>query len=424
MILANATIVNPDFILESQNVQINEAAGLITKIMPDIPETDEIIFDCKDMWLFPGLVDIHVHLRDLNQSQKEDFKTGTQAAIHGGFTTLFDMPNKEPPINNQLFYQKVQSLAKNIKDVDIYSFVLVDDQLLKEGFNWTYGKIFFGGTTATAGVEYNILDRVNKLQEKFFTIHAEDASTIKQNQSLFSNEIKFHNKIRSPEGELIAVSYIINFLEKNRNYLNRYHIAHVTLPETVNKILSANLTNLSFEVAPHHMFLSEDDIDSLGEFIKVNPPLRSYDQMLELRKLWIEGKIPVLASDHAPHTKEEKMKLKMSGIPSLDTNLRLLLDFCLKSNISPTLITKTFSTNPAQLLALNDRGIIEEGKRADMVLVDPNKKEIINEIYSKCNWSPWQGKGLQGVPLITFKNGIPVFIDKTVDKALFLTKDF
>lgn len=422
MILTNATIINPDFIEDGQTIQINEVTGLIEKIVSDIPETDEVIFDCKGMWLFPGMVDIHVHLRDLNQVQKEDFKTGSQAAIHGGFTTLFDMPNKLPPINNQLFYQKVKALAKNIKDVDIYSFVLVDDQLLQEHFDWTYGKIYFGGTTATTGVEYEILDKVNKLQEKFLTIHAEDASTIKHNQSLFPNEIKFHNKIRAPEAELTAVSYIINFLEKNRNYLNRYHIAHITLPETVNKILSANLTNLSFEVAPHHMFLSEDDIESLGEFIKVNPPLRSYDQMMELRKLWIEGKIPVLASDHAPHTKEEKLILKASGIPSLDTNLRLLLDFCVKSNISPTLITKTFSTNPAQLLALNDRGVIEEGKKADLVLVDPNRKEIVNKIYSKCNWSPWQGKGLQGVPLITFKDGKPVYISQTVDKSLFSTE--
>ena len=422
MILTNATIINPDFILESQNIQINEITGIISKISPDSIENDEAVFDCKDMWLFPGLIDIHVHLRDLNQSNKEDFVTGSQAAVHGGFTTLFDMPNKNPPINNQLFYQKVQALAKKIPEVDIYHFVLVDDQLLNENFNWTFGKIFFGGTTATAGVEYSILEKVNLLQEKFFSIHAEDAKIIQKNEKLFSKDVTNHNKIRSPEAELTAVSHIIDFLEKNRNYLNRYHIAHVTLPETVQKITKANLSNLSFEVTPHHMFLSEDDIEYLGEFIKVNPPIRSYEQMIELRKLWVEGKIPVLASDHAPHTKEEKLNQKVSGLPSLDTNLRILLDYCLTSNISPTLITRTFSTNPAVLVALNDRGIIEEGKKADLVLVNPNLKEIVDKIYSKCKWSPWQGKGLQGVPVITFKNGKPVFIHHSIDKSFFETK--
>ena len=300
---------------------------------------------------------------------------------------------------------------------------LVDNQLLAERFDWTYAKIYFGGSTATEGVEYDILDKVNDLQEKFFAIHAEDKAQIVRNEVLYDKmDSRNHNKIRSPDAELLAVSRVIKFLEDHKNYLNRYHIAHVTLPETVDKIIGANLPNLSFEVAPHHMFLSENDFEILGDYVKVNPPLRSHDHMIQLRKLWIEGKIPILASDHAPHTKEEKINLKVSGIPSLDTNLRLLLDFCLKSNISPTLITKTFSSNPSLLMALNDRGIIEKGKKADLVLVNPNRKEIVSTIYSKCKWSPWQGKGLQGVPLITFKNGKPVYIDEKVDKNIFVEK--
>ena len=170
------------------------------------------------------------------------------------------------------------------------------------------------------------------------------------------------------------------------------------------------------------MFLCEDDIDVLGDYIKVNPPLRSYEKMVELRNLWIGGKVPIIASDHAPHTKDEKVNQKVSGIPSLDTNLRLLVDFCLKSSISPTLIAKTCSTNPALLMALHDRGVIEEGKKADLVLFDPNKSETVDKIYSKCNWSPWQGKTLQGIHLITFKSGRPVYINETVDKTLFEKK--
>ncbi len=421
MILTNATVINPDFILENHDVQINEKTGIIENILPDILDTkDDKIFDCKDMWLFPGLIDIHVHLRDLNQKQKENYSTGAQAAVHGGYTTLFDMPNKQPPINNQLYFQKVQTLAQKQTVADIFQFVLVDEKLLTESFNWRYGKIYFGGTTATSGVEYDILDKVTFLQEKFFSIHAEDKDEINQNAKIYDNKNpKLHNKIRSPDAELIAVTKVIDFLKKHRNYLNRYHIAHVTLPETINMISEANLTNLSFEVTPHHMFLSENDIDTLGDFIKVNPPLRSFEQMMELRNLWINGKIPIIASDHAPHTKEDKIKYKLSGIPSLDTNLRLLLDYCIRSNISPTLITRTCSTNPALLMALNDRGTIEQGKKADLVLVNPNRKEIVDKIYSKCKWSPWQGKGLQGVPLITFKSGKPVFIDEKIDPSLF-----
>lgn len=415
MILTNATIINPDFILEGHHIVIDEKNGIITKILEDIPNSsDQNIFDCKNMWLFPGLVDIHVHLRDFEQRNKEDFNTGSQAALHGGFTTVFDMPNKIPSINNQLMYQKARIMAERITTTDIYSYVLVDDQLLSESFNWTYGKIIFGGTTASSGVEYSILNQVNLLQEKFIAIHAEDRDEIVRNEKLYDKtDVKNHNKIRSPKAEQIAVEMVLNFLEKNRNFLNRYHIAHVTLPETVKRIKKSNLTNLSFEVAPHHMFLSEDDTELLGDYVKVNPPLRSNAEMKELRNLWIAGEIPILASDHAPHTKEEKINQKVSGIPSLDTNLRLLTDFCLKSNISPSLITKTFSTNPALLMAKNDRGIIEEGKKADLVLVDPNRKESVQEIYSKCGWSPWEGRTLQGVPICTWKKGILVYQKET-----------
>ena len=423
LILSNASIINRDFILERKNIVIDEPKGNISKILDDLPSSDEKVIDCKNRWLFPGLVDIHVHLRDLGQQNKENFVTGSQAAIHGGFTTVFDMPNKIPPINNQLFFQKVRKLAESINQTDIYSYVLVDDHLLAESFNWIYGKIIFGGTTAFSGVEYSILEKVNQLQEKFIAIHAEDKNEIARNEKLYDkNNTKFHNKIRSADAERIAVDKIINFVGTHKNYLNRYHIAHVTLPETVIKINKANLTNLSFEVAPHHMFLSEDDIDLLGDYVKVNPPLRSYDEMMELRNLWINGEVPVLASDHAPHTKEEKIHSKVSGIPSLDTNLRLLTDFCLKSNISPSIITKTFSTNPAILLALNDRGIVEEGKKADLVLVDPNHKEIVEEIYSKCQWSPWMGKTLQGVPICTWKNGKIVY-KKESDSSSEINKE-
>ena len=190
MILTNATIINSDEILESRTIIIDEISGLIKSITKALQEgTDEKVIDCKNMWLFPGLIDIHVHLRDLNQSQKEDFTSGSQAAIHGGYTTLFDMPNKQPPINNQLFFQKVQKLAENISIADIYNYVLIDDHLLSESFNWTFGKIFFGGTTATTGVEYEILDKINHLQEKFFAIHAEDKDEIVANSSKIIQKI-------------------------------------------------------------------------------------------------------------------------------------------------------------------------------------------------------------------------------------------
>lgn len=416
MILANATIINPDEILERKHIVIDEETGHVKHILSDVTGNNQQVIDCKNMWLFPGLIDIHVHLRDLKQSNKEDFTTGSQAAVHGGYTTLFDMPNKQPPINNQLYFQQVRKLSESISIADIYNYVLVDEQLLSESFNWTFGKIYFGGTTATSGVEYDILNKLNLLQEKFFAIHAEDKEEIIHNESLFDKgSIKNHNKVRSPLAETIAVEKILKFIEKHKNYLNRYHIAHVTLPETVKKLNSTNIPNLSFEVAPHHMFLSENDIDLLGDFIKVNPPLRSHEHMIELRHLWVNGKVPIIASDHAPHTKEEKLQQKVSGIPSLDTNLRLLTDFCIRSSISPTLIAKTCSSNPALVTALNDRGIIEEGKKADLVLVDPTKKETVNKLYTKCNWSPWQGKSLQGIPVFTIKNGKIVYQHDSYD---------
>lgn len=411
MILSNVTIVNTNKIMHEKHIVINEKKGLITNIADELPNIEGKVIDCKNMWLFPGLIDIHVHLRDLQtQKHKEDFFTGSKAALHGGYTTLFDMPNKSPPINSSEMFQKVQSLTANNTLVDIFHYALIDENSLSKPFNWTYGKIYFGGSTATNGVEYSVLEKVNLLQEKIISIHAEDGEEIQRNkQKIVTSDVYSHGRIRSPAAELIATERVINFLINKNNYLNRYHIAHVTLPNTIEKILSTNLSNISFEVTPHHMFLSENDLDILGDFVRVNPPLRSFDNMIKLRNLWVEGKIPIISSDHAPHTKNEKIQEKQSGIPSLDTNLRILADYCLKSNINPSLITRTCSTNPAQLMGLPDRGVIDIGKKADFVLLDPNKSEVIKKLYTKCNWSPWEGKRLQGIPVCTLKNGKIVY---------------
>ena len=412
MKLVNVAIITDECITHNMTVTLNAEKGIITDITPYKPDLDVLIdnensLDCSNFWLFPGLIDIHVHLRDLGQSENEDYNTGSLSAINGGFTTVFDMPNKKPPTNSLERLININKLTKNIKSVDIFNYVLIEDELLSESFDWIYGKIYFGGSTATSGVEYSILDKIATLSGKFFSIHAEDGEIIRQNMLEYdSTNVLDHNKIRSPKSELKAVKVILQFLQKNNNKNNHYHFAHVTLPETV-EIIPNNIQNISFEVAPHHLFLCEDDVNELQELIKVNPPLRSKKDMIALRRLWVEGKIPLLASDHAPHTLENKKSLKPSGIPSLDTNLRLLLDFCITNDINPSIITKTFSSNPAKIMNMQDKGIITIGSKADLVLVDPTKSEIISKeiIKSKCKWSPWEGKELKGIPIATWKNG-------------------
>ena len=414
MIIKNIAIIHENKIQKNTDIRLNEKTGCIQDINSKLePESKEKILNGSGLWIFPGLIDIHVHLRDFEQNYKEDYKTGVKSAISGGYTTIFDMPNKVPPVDTYEIYKIVLNKIENIKDVDIYQYVMITNDLLKKNDFWTYGKIYLGaGSTSALGQEYSILDKTNKFKGKFISIHAEDSEIIAKNSKIYKNPVFDHNKIRSPDAETIAIKNVLEKIKNNNLTKNHIHFAHVSLPSSIELINSYKLENISFEAAPHHLFLNEDDLIQLGSFGKVNPPLRSYEDMHKLRILWEEGKIPVLASDHAPHTEEEKKSENPSGIPSLDTNFRVLLDHCLRNSISPSLITKTYSTNPAKLIGLfKDHGSIETGKKADFVLVDPTKEEKITKsmLNTKAKFSPWENKILKGVPLFTFKAGTQVW---------------
>jgi dihydroorotase len=408
VLLKNITIIHEDRIDKSVDIRINGISGLIENIASEIDsKNEEKILDCSNLWMFPGLIEIHAHLRDFGQSYKEDYTTATKAALAGGYTTVFDMPNKIPPVNNIEMYNKVLKKIEHINMIDIYQYIMITNNLFELNDFWIYGKIYLGaGSTAASGQEYNIIEKTHRFMNKFISIHAEDGKIISKNSKKYTDPVFDHNKIRSPAAELTAIKKVLEILETKSLTNNKYHFAHISLPESINLIKNYNLKNVSFEAAPHHLFLSEDDLNNLKVFGKVNPPLRSKKDMLGLRALWEKGEIPIIASDHAPHTIEEKEKLKVSGIPSLDTNLRLLLDHCLKNSISPTLITKTCSTNTAKLMGIfESKGSIEIGKKADLVLVDPEKEEPISKemLETKAKWTPW-GKKLLSVPIVTFKD--------------------
>ncbi|MHA2363954.1 MAG: dihydroorotase [Candidatus Hodarchaeales archaeon] len=419
--MKNIDLILPNSIINGGAIEWDEETGCITTVLAhkSLPMSTDAI-DGKRNWLFPGFIDIHVHFRDFNHSHKETYQSGSNAALKGGITTIFDMPNKIPPLDTQKRLNNAIQQSKK-SNIDIFTFALLTELSIKEDMFWKYGKIYFGGSTAAQDTPYKILKKIPDSTALIISCHAEDGSIIRENLKCFDpKNVYQHNQIRDPQAEVTAVKNVLTLLKDMKFQQTKFHIAHVSVPNTIN-ILNNNSLSLSFEVTPHHMFLNTNDLVKLGELGRVNPPLRDKNDMLQIRNSWEQGLIPIVASDHAPHTLEEKENNYVSGIPELDTAFRVLIDHCLRKTISPSLIARTYSYNPAQRMNITDRGHLKSGLMADLVLVDPNMKEkiISDHLETKCGWSPWENQELKGIPLVTWKRGIPKWFHPNINSESF-----
>jgi dihydroorotase len=380
MWIFNCQIVT-DKKIASGKVEFSEETGKILHLSHQQSINSSIKeqgIDAKGLYLCPGMVDVHVHLRDLNQSYKETLESGAQAALHGGITTVFDMPNKDPKVDNLKVLNELKEKASKISEIDIFSYLLLND----------HSKF----TKKT-------------IDSKFLVIHAEDSSVIAKNQKELNFNVENHNNIRSIEAETVAIEKIITEIKKKTTIENKihYHFAHVTNKEALDCISKQNLPNYSTEVTPHHIVLNTNDLSRLKNRGFVNPPLRSKHTQQELMKMFLQNKIPILATDHAPHNLEEKIEKNLSGFPSLETVVPVMLS----SKIPLSLLVKTYSKNPSKIMNLKDRGEIKPGKLADLILIDLEKslKVSAEELCSKAKWSPWDGEILNGWVSKTWKRG-------------------
>lgn len=328
--------------------------------------------------ILPGLIDPHVHLRDPGQTKKEDFYTGTRAALAGGFTTILDMPNNKIPITTfKKLNEKIKIAKKKIVcDVGFYFGSLGDNfNEFKKVKNKVLGiKLYLNKTTGNFLIDKTVLEKTFSTWKKPILVHAEDN----------------------------MLDVIINLTKKIKN---KVHICHISTTKDLKKIIKAKKQGLRITcgVTPHHLFLTEKDVKRLGGFGKMKPPLQSKQNQ---NFLWKNLRfIDVIESDHAPHTIEEKRGVKPAfGVPGLETTLPLLLTAVSEKKLKIKDIIRLCSTNPAKIFG------IKVDKRT-YVEVDLNSSFIIHNssLFTKCGWSPFNGWKVKGKVVKVFIRGKKVF---------------
>ncbi len=399
MIIKNARIVSPGGIREANIYATNER---ITRITKTTNENDEEIIDANGMLVLPGLIDVHVHLRDPGATHKEDFFTGTCAALAGGYTTVLDMPNNNPPTTTVKTLREKEKIAaeKTVCDYDFHFGAEKDnfEEIIKAGPRSL--KLFMGSSTGNL-----LTDKMGDIERHFknfpekkpICIHAEDEERITLLKNKYALEdARIHGVIRDELAALVAVEKALNVLE---HCPRRIHFCHVTSGKEVQLIRSRKWATVSCEASPHHLFLSEKTIEKLGNYAKVNPPLRSEKTRKEL---WRElDGVDMIASDHAPHTISEKQKPYAeapSGVPGLETTLPLLLNAVNEKKLSIERVVEMCCSNPANAFKLKDKGEIAAGKHADFTLVDMKKTHKLTgeKLFTKCGWTPYEGMKVKG----------------------------
>jgi len=384
--------------------------------------------DCTGKFIFPGIIDAHVHFRDPGQTQKEDFSSGSKAAVSGGVTTVFDMPNNIPPTTT---VQNLEKKRKNIAKKSYANFGLymgfdgknIDEINMAQGICGV--KTFVANSTGNMGVNNVALEELFEKvdRSKLLAFHAEDEGCILANKEKFlekypSGRIKsrgvdpsVHSKIRAKECAFMAVKTVCELAKK---FKRPVHICHVSSPEEVSLINEYREFGVTCEITPHHLFFSDDDYGHLKNFIKVNPPVRSQSDVFGLWKALSAGEIDMIATDHAPHTvKEKKLSYASapSGVPGVEVLLPMLLTSVSDKAFGLSDVVRLCCEHPAEIFGALGKGKIVEGFDADIVVVDmeAEKKFTNKDVLSKCGWSPYAGCVFKGLPVMTFVSGELVF---------------
>jgi len=379
--------------------------------------TDRVI-DASGLTLLPGAMDMHVHFRVPGGEQKEDWVTGTSAALAGGVTTVLDMPNTTPAITTKkLLEDKIAHITAQQHPIDFGCYIgatndNLDELLLVQDLACGI-KIapYFTGKNGKA-----LIDDVTALQKVFraniripIVIHCEDEAIIAHNREAITDpQSTDHNAIRS---QTSAMSALTRVLLAARGTRAKIHITHVSTKREITTIVAAKREGMDItcDVTPHHFTFTEEDVIARGGVFKVNPPLRSMQERDALWQAVVDGTVDMVGSDHAPHLLSEKSASSYDrippGVPGVQTLLPVLLDR-LSHQFSLDDIVRLTSTAPRARFS-RPAISLSVGDPADLVLVDLDKTTVIhpNMLKSKCGWSPWEGKTLQGKIVMTIVHG-------------------
>ncbi|NBV41958.1 dihydroorotase [bacterium] len=393
--------------------------GKIAEIGWDLPEHAEEIIREPGLILMPGVIDPHVHFRDPGLEWKEDLESGSKAAAAGGVTTFFDMPNTNPPATTAQRIEEKKRIAakKSIVNYNFFIGATLDnlDELVSVQ-NVPGIKIFVGSSTGNMLVDDQaVLESIFKAGGRLIAVHSEDEAMVQANKQKYaeSTDPADHLKIRCDEAAVKCTKRLVGLA---RQFQRRLHICHLTTADEADFLERAGLDGLvTTEVSPQHLLMWAPDIyDKLGTLAQINPPIRTKRHADGLWRGLKNGTISCIATDHAPHTLEEKRQpfgKAHSGMPGVETSLPLMLTLVAQGRCSIKDICRWMSEGPATVFGISGKGKIEVGFDADLILVDLKARGVIRNstVVSKCGWTAFDGYKYQGAPIATFVNGQMVY---------------
>lgn len=415
-----ATIVNEGKVFQSDMLLDNGRIEKITEgISPKAPFTE---INAQGLHLFPGAIDDQVHFREPGLTDKGDIHSESRAAVAGGVTSFMEMPNTKPPaITQQLLEEKYQRAAQ-VSPAN-YSFYMGTsndnyEEVMRTDLSKVCGlKIFMGSSTGNMLVDdAQTLEKIFSNFTGLIATHCEDENTIRENAGLFREKygedvpMKFHPFIRSEEACFLSSSKAVALAKKHGT---RLHILHISTAKELqlfeNKIPLAQ-KKITAEACIHHLWFSEKDYERQGKFIKWNPAIKTAKDREAIFNAVLDDTIDVIATDHAPHTREEKQRPYFqapSGGPLVQHSLVAMLEFYHQKKITLEKIAEKMAHHPAILFHIRERGFIREGYHADVVLADLNDPwEVSREtLLYKCGWSPFDRNIFHARVTHTFVNG-------------------
>ncbi|MBC35672.1 MAG: dihydroorotase [Bacteroidetes bacterium] len=432
--IINARIVNEGRIFNGC-VLIDQ--GVISRIIEtDFCETDIFeeyeLIDAAGNFLIPGVIDDQVHFRDPGLTHKADLASESAAAVAGGVTSFMDMPNSVPnTLTQDLLEEKYQMASKKaLANYSFYMGVSNDnlDEVLKTDPSTVCGiKVFLGASTGNMLVDNKeLLEELFAKAPTLIAVHCEHEPTVQKNwekaKKKFGDDIPIseHPNIRSEEACYLSSSFAVG-LAKEHN--TRLHVLHISTAKELELFEAGPLENkcITSEVCVHHLWFNDSQYDEFGTRIKWNPAIKTKKDQEELFEALFSNKIDVIATDHAPHTLEEKQNKydkAPSGGPLVQHSLVAMLEFYRNDKISIEKVVEKMCHAPAKCYQIEKRGFIREGYHADLVIVNTNDPWVVAEdnILYKCKWSPLEGTTIGSKVVSTFVNGNPVYHNGEINK--------
>jgi len=423
LLLKNARKVNEGTI---ECVDVLIESDRINKIAPSISVKNHEIIDLHGAYLLPGVIDDQVHFREPGLTHKGTIYSESRAAVAGGITSFMEMPNTKPSVLTQDLLEDKFNIGRRDSIANFSFFMGVSNDnindVLKTDFSKVPGlKIFMGSSTGNMLVDnFQVLNNIFSNADGLIAVHCEDEATIRYNMQKAKEKygdnvpIYEHHNIRSHDACFKSSSLAVELAKKHNSRLHVLHISTEKELELFNNELALNEKKITSEVCIHHLSFTDKDYSKKGSLIKWNPAVKTEQDQDALWQGLLNNKLDIIATDHAPHTKEEKNNLYFScpsGAPMVQHALPMMLQHTLNNKISIERVVEKMSHAPAICFKLKNRGFIREGYHADLVIVQPNSKWRIkkeNILYS-CGWSPLEGHSLDFNITHTIVNGNVVY---------------